>query len=71
VVARVPEYGDQVVASGWATGTQHMAGHAAAVEARLGKGKVVMFGPRVQNRGQTLSTFKLLFNAILYAAAQE
>ncbi len=71
VVARFPEFDDQVVASGWAAGTQHMAGRAAVVEATLGKGKVVLFGPRVQNRGQTLGTFKLLFNAILHAAMKK
>ena len=71
VVARFPEYGDQVVASGWAAGTQHMAGRAAVVEARLGKGSVVLFGPRIQNRGQTLGTFKMLFNAILHATMEK
>jgi hypothetical protein len=71
VVARFPEYGDQVVASGWAAGTQHMAGRAAVVEAELGKGKVVLFGPRIQNRGQTLGTFKMLFNAILHATMEK
>jgi glutamine amidotransferase-like uncharacterized protein len=71
VVARFPEYPDQVVASGWAAGTPHMAGRAAVVEATLGRGKVVLFGPRVQNRGQTLATFKLLFNAILNATMQK
>ena len=67
VVARFPEYADQVVASGWAAGTQHLAGRAAVVEAKLGKGKVVLFGPRIQNRGQTLATFKMLFNTLLHA----
>jgi hypothetical protein len=70
VIARFPDYADQVVVSGWATGTQHMAGRAAVVEARLGKGSVVLFGPRVQNRGQTVGTFKLLFNAILQATME-
>ena len=71
VVARFPEYDDQVVASGWAAGTALMAGRAAVVEATLGKGTVVLFGPRVQNRGQTLATFKLLFNAILNATMEK
>ena len=70
VVARFPEYADQVVASGWAVGTQNMAGRAAVVEASLGKGKVVLFGPRVQNRGQTLATYKMLFNGILNSAME-
>jgi hypothetical protein len=71
VVARFPEYEDQVVASGWAAGTPLMAGRAAVVETRMGKGAVVLFGPRVQNRGQTLATFKLLFNAILHSTAEK
>jgi glutamine amidotransferase-like uncharacterized protein len=44
-----------------------MTGRAAVVEATFGKGRVVLFGPRIQNRGQTLATFKMLFNAILNA----
>jgi hypothetical protein len=71
VVARFPQYADQVVASGWATGTQQVAGRAAVVEAQLGRGKVVLFGPRVQNRGQSLGTFKLLFNGILNASMEK
>ncbi len=65
VVARFPGYADEVVASGWAKGTEHMAGRAAVVDARLGRGRVVLFGPRIQNRGQTVGTFKMLFNALL------
>jgi glutamine amidotransferase-like uncharacterized protein len=68
VVARFPEYQDQVVASGWAAGTPAMAGKAAVVDATLGRGQVVLFGPRVQNRAQTLTTYKFLFNAILRPA---
>jgi hypothetical protein len=64
VVARYPEYADEVVASGWALGTDRMAGKLAVVEASLGKGRVVLFGPRIQHRAQTVGTFKLLFNAI-------
>jgi hypothetical protein len=71
VVARFPEFADQVVASGWAAGTPAMAGHAAVVDASLGRGKVVLFGPRVQCRGQTVGTYKLLFNAILRSAMEK
>jgi zinc carboxypeptidase len=70
VVARFPEYADRVVASGWAAGTAHVAGRAAVVQATLGKGSVVLFGPRIQNRGQMLGTFKMLFNAILNATLE-
>jgi hypothetical protein len=64
VVARYAPYADQVVASGWALGADRMAGKAAVVEAALGKGRVVLIGPRVQHRAQTVGTYKLLFNAI-------
>jgi hypothetical protein len=64
VVARFPAHADQVVASGWAEGAEHMTGRAAIVTAELGKGRVVLFGPRVQHRGQTVGTYKLLFNAL-------
>jgi hypothetical protein len=71
VVARFPEYSDQVVASGWAEGTSMMVGRAAIVEARLGKGRVELLGPRVQCRAQMVGTYKFLFNAILRAGMQE
>ena len=71
VAARYPTYADQVVASGWADGTELMTGRAAIVEARLGKGRVVMFGPRVQHRAQMVGTFKFLFNAIFEAGLKE
>ena len=71
VVARYPQYADEVVASGWAEGTELMTGRAAIVEARLGKGRVVMFGPRVQHRAQMVGTYKLLFNAIFRAGMKE
>jgi hypothetical protein len=34
----------------------------------MGKGKIVMFGFRVQHRAQTEGTFKMLFNSILWSA---
>jgi hypothetical protein len=64
VVGRFPAYADQVVSSGWATGTEHMAGRGALVEVGLGKGHVILFGMRPQNRAWSVGTFRLLFNAI-------
>ena len=43
---------------------------APSVELPLGSGRVVLLGFPVQFRGQSFGTFKLLFNAILYGAAQ-
>jgi hypothetical protein len=50
--------------SGWAWGQKYLAGGVAALEARLGKGKVVLYGPEILQRAQPHGTFKLLFNAI-------
>lgn len=71
VVARYPPHADQVVASGWAKGTEQMAGRPAIVESRLQKGRVVLLGPRVQNRAWSVGTFKFLFNAILRAGLED
>lgn len=58
-----------LLASGWLSGERIMAGRAAAVEAPLGEGKVVLFGFRPQFRGQTFGTFRLVLNAIYMSAA--
>jgi len=55
--------------SGWAWGQQYLAGGVAALEARVGKGRVVLYGPGILHRAQPHGTFKLLFNA-LYASTQ-
>ncbi len=55
--------------SGWAWGQHYLDGGVAAVEATVGKGKVFLFGPEVNQRGQTHGTFKLLFNGIYYGSA--
>lgn len=59
-----------LLASGWISGERVMAGKAAAVEAPLGDGQVVLFGFRPQFRGQTFGTFRLVLNAIYFSAAE-
>jgi hypothetical protein len=62
----VATYGPKdVLLSGWIEGEQAIAGQSAVVEARAGTGRVVLLGFRVQHRGQSLATFRLLFNALL------
>jgi len=56
--------------SGWAWGQQYLEGGGAAIEASLGKGKVLLFGPEITFRAQPHGTFKFLFNSIFYAGAQ-
>jgi hypothetical protein len=48
-------------------GAGKLARKAAAVAFTKGKGKIVLFGFRVQHRVQTEGTFQLLFNAIYWA----
>jgi hypothetical protein len=50
--------------SGWAWGQNYLQGGVAAVEAKVGKGRVVLYGPEILQRAQPHGTFKLLFNAI-------
>lgn len=67
ILATYPGEAGDMLLSGWATGIDRLEHRAAAVSFQRGKGKVVMFGFRVQNRAQTEGTFKLLFNAITWA----
>ncbi len=64
VIARYPSDPKQILLSGWALGAEKIAGKAALVEVKMGKGKIILFGFRPQYRGQSLATFPLLFNAI-------
>ncbi len=64
VIAKYPENSEEILLSGWALGKEKIAGKAALVEVKMGKGKIILFGFRPQYRGQSLATFPLLFNAI-------
>jgi hypothetical protein len=55
--------------SGWAWGQQYLENGVIAVEATVGKGRVILFGPEILQRAQPHGTFKLLFNAIYGAAS--
>jgi hypothetical protein len=50
--------------SGWAWGQKYLDGGVVAVEARVGKGRVVLYGAEILQRAQPHGTFKLLFNAL-------
>lgn len=57
--------------SGYLEGEQILAGQAAAVDVQVGRGHVVLIGFPAQHRGQSLATFRLLFNAVLTAPASD
>lgn len=63
VLARYPEDEKDILISGYLRGGEHLERLAAAVEYRIGKGRVVLIGFRAQHRAQPHRTFKLLFNA--------
>ncbi len=50
--------------SGWAWGQQYLDQAVQIVDAPVGKGRVVLFGPEIVWRAQPHGTFKFLFNAI-------
>jgi hypothetical protein len=56
-----------VLLSGWLEGEGTIAGRAAVLTAAVGQGRVVLLGFPVEHRGQSLATFRLLFNALLTA----
>ena len=53
--------------SGWAWGQNYLEHGVIAIEARVGKGSALLFGPEILMRSQPHGTFKFLFNAITYS----
>jgi len=68
VVARYAK--KDLLASGWVSGERAVLGKAALVDARLGQGRIVLFGFRPQFRGQSTGTFKFILNALYLSAAK-
>ncbi len=69
--AAIAKYSEKdLLMSGYLLGEQYLQNKTAAAEVPLGKGRVILLGFAVQNRGQTHGTFKLLFNSLFYPAMQ-
>jgi hypothetical protein len=60
-----------VLRSGWAWGEGYLEGGIAAVEARVGRGSLLLFGPEITFRAQPHATFKFLFNGLMNGAGEE
>lgn len=56
--------------SGWAWGQHYLEGGVAVAEAKVGEGKLFLYGPEVSFRAQPHGTFKLLFNGLYYGTAE-
>ncbi|KPK75497.1 MAG: peptidase, partial [Phycisphaerae bacterium SM23_30] len=56
--------------SGWAWQQQHLKDAVAVIDARIGKGKLYLFGPEITFRAQPHGTFKFLFNGIYLSRAE-
>ena len=69
----VGRYADaDLLMSGWELGAQeHLAGVPAVVRVRVGEGETVLIGFRPQFRAQPTGTYRLFFNAIHGAGAQD
>jgi hypothetical protein len=62
-------YDTPVLRSGWVWGPQYLENGVVAAEARVGKGRVLLFGPEILKRAQPHGTFKFLFNGIYASVA--
>ena len=57
-------YQSQPLLSGWALGTERVAGRPALIEVPVGRGSVTLFGFQPNYRGQSMATWPLLFRAL-------
>lgn len=64
VLAKYADTGSPLL-SGYLLGESLLHGKAAALDVKLGDGHVVLLGFRPQWRGQTFSTFRVIFNSLL------
>jgi hypothetical protein len=62
--------GTSPLRSGWAWGQHYLDGGVAVAEAKVGEGKLFLYGPEVTFRAQPHGTFKFLFNGLYYGTAE-
>ncbi|MFC1561590.1 M14 family metallopeptidase [candidate division KSB1 bacterium] len=70
IISRYPNT-DDLLLSGWLEGGDYLKGNANVVEVPYGQGRIVIFGFDPIYRAQAQSTFKYIFNAMFYGAAEQ
>ena len=70
IVSRYPNTNDLLL-SGWLEGGRHVRNTPNVVEAPYGSGRIVLIGFAPIYRAQAQSTFKYVFNALFYSAAEK
>ncbi len=65
IIGKYPK--ENILLSGWMLGENFLQNKAAAVEVKMGQGRIILLGFSVLHRGQTAATFKLLFNSLFYS----
>ncbi|MEM7199519.1 MAG: M14 metallopeptidase family protein [Planctomycetota bacterium] len=70
VEALVRYAAEDTLVSGWAIGTEHLAGKAAVVGAYRGKGAIYLFGADPIYRGQPQGSIKLFLNTVLIGGSE-
>jgi hypothetical protein len=63
VVLTYPD--SRIMESGWLQGEERLSRKAAMVEAKIGKGRVILYGFAPQYRAQSDAAFKLFFNPLV------
>ncbi|MCP4725179.1 MAG: hypothetical protein GY863_09090, partial [bacterium] len=69
IISRYPDSADLLL-SGWLEGGNYLRGRANVVEVPYGNGRIVLIGFDPVYRAQAQASFKYLFNAMFYGAAE-
>jgi hypothetical protein len=63
IIIKFPD--ENMLKTGWLKGESYLSRKAALIEAKMGKGRIVLYGFSPQSNARTNATFKLLFNALI------
>ena len=61
---------DKPLRSGWAWGQHYLKDGVTVIDAQVGNGRLLLFGPLIAFRAHPHGTFKFLFNGVYYGRAE-